>query len=428
MPARNPTNTVQHRNIAAAGTRAGQSRRPAMAEAIRQHRDRSRAVVSANRRYPLRAVARGRGAGAVAKAGRHAGAAMCFYTAGGIERHDFGADDDLMKRVCVEAGAAIGRRPGLKISFNFAAQLFRDESIIKEVRKIFSGTPIELAQVVLELTERDPIESLTENPPRHCSLQGLGVRIAIDDVGTGHSGLSYMLKLGVDIIKIDKMFIDAIGTDRNSITIVETLVDLAHNMRMDVVAEGVENFEQVVHLRELGIRSAQGYVFAPPLPGSAFPAVDGSDRSVAGRCCRAQSGGRRTALHVGAHSVRRRLAEPAPDVWLNQSVPAALKFRPWNDGEGLTMAKRNMIGRALRNTRNLLTDYIKPGAQIAEHRIDDLLKALGDARRELTRQRKRFGLRQKKAGKRRPPAEARKTRRKTAARRTETATGRKKRS
>jgi EAL domain-containing protein (putative c-di-GMP-specific phosphodiesterase class I) len=66
------------------------------------------------------------------------------------------------------------------------------------------------------------------------------------------------------------MFVDAIGTDRNSTTIVETLVDLAHNMRMDVVAEGVENFEQVMYLRELGVRSAQGYVFAPPLPGKSF--------------------------------------------------------------------------------------------------------------------------------------------------------------
>jgi len=138
------------------------------------------------------------------------------------------------------------------------------------VRKIFTGSPIKLSQVVLELTERDPIENFTETRRVIAALQGLGVRIAIDDVGTGHSGLSYMLKLGVDIIKIDKMFVDAIGTDRNSTTIVETLVDLAHNMRMDVVAEGVENFEQVMHLRELGIRSAQGYVFAPPLPGSAF--------------------------------------------------------------------------------------------------------------------------------------------------------------
>jgi sensor c-di-GMP phosphodiesterase-like protein len=177
---------------------------------------------------------------------------------------------DLMRRVCTEAGEAIGCRPAMKISFNFAGQLFSGDAIVKEVRNIFSGSPIKLSQVVLELTERDPIENFTVTRQVIAALQELGIRIAIDDVGTGHSGLSYMLKLGVDIIKIDKMFVDAIGTDRNSTTIVETLVDLANNMRMDVVAEGVENFEQVMHLRELGIRSAQGYVFAPPLPGSAF--------------------------------------------------------------------------------------------------------------------------------------------------------------
>ncbi len=177
---------------------------------------------------------------------------------------------DLMRRVCVEAGAAIGQRPALKVSFNFAGMLFSDETIIKEVRNTFAATPIKLSQVVLEVTERDPIENFTLTRQVIAALQGLGVRIAIDDVGTGHSGLSYMLKLGVDIIKIDKMFVDAIGTDRNSTTIVETLVDLAHNMRMDVVAEGVENFEQVMHLRNLGVRSAQGYVFAPPLPGTSF--------------------------------------------------------------------------------------------------------------------------------------------------------------
>jgi sensor c-di-GMP phosphodiesterase-like protein len=177
---------------------------------------------------------------------------------------------DLMKRVCKEAGSALRLRPALKVSFNFAGQLFSDESIVKDVVKIFSGSPIKLSQVVLEVTERDPIENFTATRQTIAAFQGLGVRIAIDDVGTGHSGLSYMLKLGVDIIKIDKMFVDAIGTDRNSTTIVETLVDLAHNMRMDVVAEGVENFEQVMYLRELGVRSAQGYVFAPPLPGKSF--------------------------------------------------------------------------------------------------------------------------------------------------------------
>jgi sensor c-di-GMP phosphodiesterase-like protein len=177
---------------------------------------------------------------------------------------------DLMRRVCADAGHAIGCRPALKISFNFAGQLFSDDSIVNDVRDIFLDSPIRLTQVVLEVTERDPIENFTATRQTIAALQELGVRIAIDDVGTGHSGLSYMLKLGADIVKIDKMFVDAIGTDRNSATIVETLVDLAHNMRMEVVAEGVENFEQVMHLRDLGIRLAQGYVFAPPLPGSSF--------------------------------------------------------------------------------------------------------------------------------------------------------------
>ena len=176
----------------------------------------------------------------------------------------------LMRRVCHEAGAAIGARPHLKLGFNLTARHFANEDIVDDVRKIFKKSPLKLTQIVLEVTERQPIENLTETRRVVAALQGLGVKVAIDDVGTGHSGLSYMLKLGVDIIKIDKMFIDSLGTDRNSNTIIETLIDLAQNMRMDVVAEGVESFEQVVHLRELGIRAAQGYVFAPPLPAPLF--------------------------------------------------------------------------------------------------------------------------------------------------------------
>src|SRR5262249_24533577 len=71
-------------------------------------------------------------------------------------------------------------------------------------------------------------------------------------------------------IKIDKMFVDSIGIDAGSTAIVQTLIDLAESLRMEVVAEGVENFEQVIHLRNLGIRGAQGFVFAPALPGSSF--------------------------------------------------------------------------------------------------------------------------------------------------------------
>lgn len=176
----------------------------------------------------------------------------------------------LMQRVCREIGPTYAGRPHLKVSFNLAAQHFEDENIVRDVRDIFGRSSVRLSQLVLELTERQPIENLIETQRLIATLQGMGVRMALDDVGTGHSGLSYILKLGVDIIKIDKMFIDAIGIERSSTTIIETLIDLAHNMRMDVVAEGVENFEQVACLRERGVRAAQGFVFAPPLPGSSF--------------------------------------------------------------------------------------------------------------------------------------------------------------
>jgi sensor c-di-GMP phosphodiesterase-like protein len=200
----------------------------------------------------------------------------------------------LMRRVCQEAGAVLGARPHLKIGFNLTACHFANEEIVGDVRKIFKKSPLKLTQIVLEVTERQPIENLTETRRVVAALQGLGVKIAIDDVGTGHSGLSYMLKLGVDIIKIDKMFIDSLGTDRDSNTIIETLIDLAQNMRMEVIAEGVESFEQVLHLRDLGIRAAQGFVFSPPLPCSAFlqlvEAIDplkSSDATAAGQTAKA---------------------------------------------------------------------------------------------------------------------------------------------
>lgn len=176
----------------------------------------------------------------------------------------------LMRRVCEENGDVIGERPDLKIGFNLTALHFDDETIVRDVHDIFGPSPMRLNQVLFEVTERQPLENLAAARRVIASLQDLGCAVAIDDVGTGHGGLSYLLKLGADTIKIDKMFIDAIGTEHHSTTIIETLVDLARHMRMDVVAEGVENFEQVVQLRELGILAAQGHVFCPPLPGASF--------------------------------------------------------------------------------------------------------------------------------------------------------------
>jgi sensor c-di-GMP phosphodiesterase-like protein len=176
----------------------------------------------------------------------------------------------LMRQVCTDVGAAIGARPHMYMTFNIAPRHFTDAMVLNDVGSIFEGSPIRLPQIVLEITERFEIQNLSATRRVIAALQGLGCRVALDDVGTGHNGLSYILKLGVDIIKIDKLFVEAIKTERHAQAIVETLVGLARDLRMQIIAEGVERIDQVEYLRDHGISAAQGYVFAPPLPGTAF--------------------------------------------------------------------------------------------------------------------------------------------------------------
>jgi sensor c-di-GMP phosphodiesterase-like protein len=176
----------------------------------------------------------------------------------------------LMRRVRKELADAMGPRPHIAIAFNVAPPHFDDALILHDVATIFDGSGIRLSQIVLELTERHEVTDLTNMRRTIAALQRVGCKVAIDDVGTGHSGLSYILKLGVDIIKMDKMFVEAINGEGHSKAIIETLIDLAKNMRMEIIAEGVETFDQVTYLRERGIGAAQGYVFAPALPASTF--------------------------------------------------------------------------------------------------------------------------------------------------------------
>lgn len=176
----------------------------------------------------------------------------------------------LMKKAAADLGASYMGRPWLKCGFNLCAGHFNDASIVGHVETIFSSADVALTQVVLEVTERDPLTDVKLARSIIEKLQALGVRIALDDVGTGHGGMSYLLKLGVDIMKIDKLFIDSLGSERQSTAIVDSLIDLAAHLRMEVVAEGVETFEQVEALRRRGVRVAQGYVFAPALPASSY--------------------------------------------------------------------------------------------------------------------------------------------------------------
>lgn len=176
----------------------------------------------------------------------------------------------VMERAKADLGDIYADRPQLKVGFNLCAGHFEDLQIVADVERVFGSSSIRMSQLMFEVTERQPLPDVPRARLVIAKLQSLGARVALDDVGTGHGGLSYLLKLGVDVMKMDKMFVDAIGTDRYSVAIVDSLVKLAEDMNLDLIAEGVETFGQVEYLRGKGVRMAQGYVFAPPLPASGY--------------------------------------------------------------------------------------------------------------------------------------------------------------
>ncbi len=176
----------------------------------------------------------------------------------------------LMEAVVNDLEAAYVGRPDLKVAINLFSQHFTNLDIIKDVETIFGTSGIAYSQLVLEITERAPLESVSQAKVIMRKLQGLGCRLALDDAGTGHGGLAYLQELGLDIVKIDKMFIDQLGKSRIGESITQTMTELAGQLDMDVVAEGVERVEQVAHLKKYGIRQAQGFLFAPALPAGQY--------------------------------------------------------------------------------------------------------------------------------------------------------------
>ena len=176
----------------------------------------------------------------------------------------------LMTAARDEVAAIYSPRPDLHLAFNIHAGHVDSGRVIDDVTRIFRRSALRMSQITLEVTERAPLPDLDRARQTIAALQALGIKVAIDDVGTGHGGLNYLLKLAVDVIKIDKMFVDAIGSDRYSSAIIDTLVELGRSLNLEVVAEGVETTEQMEFLRARGVHYAQGFLFAPPLPGRAF--------------------------------------------------------------------------------------------------------------------------------------------------------------
>ena len=113
----------------------------------------------------------------------------------------------------------------------------------------------------------ESLEEVEAYDQRMQSLRDLGVGIVIHDFGSGYSSLGYLQRFNIDILKIDQMFIKAIGTERERPGILQTIVELGHSLSMDIVAEGIENEQQAALIASLQVPYAQGYLYAPPLDG-----------------------------------------------------------------------------------------------------------------------------------------------------------------
>ena len=102
------------------------------------------------------------------------------------------------------------------------------------------------------------------------ALHDKGIKISLDDFGTGFSSLSYLRKFPISVLKVDKSFIDDVPGDTDSMTMVETIISMARHLNLNTVAEGVETSEQLRFLRENQCDQVQGYLFAPPMPADQF--------------------------------------------------------------------------------------------------------------------------------------------------------------
>ena len=152
------------------------------------------------------------------------------------------------------------------VSVNVSPEQFLDKKFVPRIKEILMETGLDPEHLQLEITERTAMGNIDYTIQSLKRLHELGVKIAIDDFGTGYSSLSYLKEFAIDILKIDKSFIDNFIKSEDDKAIVNTIITIAHNLNLKVVAEGVETKEQTDKLKELGCVLMQGYYYSKPLP------------------------------------------------------------------------------------------------------------------------------------------------------------------
>jgi len=181
----------------------------------------------------------------------------------------------VLKRACEELKQLHQLNlPGISVSINLAAAQFSDPKLIKKVSEALFHSNLENKYLVLEITESTVMQNIERAVETMNSLKTLGVSISIDDFGTGYSSLSYIKRLPVDHIKVDRYFIKEIHNDTYDLEITTAVIGMAHNLNLEVIAEGVELLEQESILEKLKCDYHQGFLYAKPMSAEDLSRLD----------------------------------------------------------------------------------------------------------------------------------------------------------
>jgi len=158
------------------------------------------------------------------------------------------------------------RFDALHIAMNVSSVQFENLHFLSFVNKLMENAGVNNHLLEIELTERTVMNNADENIARFNQIRANGFGLSVDDFGTGYSSLSYLKKFPLSVLKIDKTFVDGIPKEEEDISIATAILNLAHSLNMNVVAEGVETLEQLEYLKNLKCNFAQGYYISRPVP------------------------------------------------------------------------------------------------------------------------------------------------------------------
>jgi diguanylate cyclase (GGDEF)-like protein/PAS domain S-box-containing protein len=156
----------------------------------------------------------------------------------------------------------------LHMSVNLSGRQLMSPTLIEDIRRALRETGLDPALLTLEITENVVMEQAAEAAELLQRLKALGLRLHMDDFGTGYSSLAYLRRFPLDTLKIDRSFVNDMSASPDDAAIVQAIITLAHTLKLGVIAEGIEEPEQIEQLRALGCRLGQGYHFSRPLPAA----------------------------------------------------------------------------------------------------------------------------------------------------------------